>query len=137
MVKRMETQTQIKWEQFEVEANASGGRFLSVKDGETYTIGVKSIEQASSIFERKQPDGSTKNVEVPQIFLVLDSVNGEEQKEKRVFPTGAKYLVGYIKSYHDSGLLYKFFFTLSRKGIGMATKYTLTPVKERTTTPKA
>lgn len=122
----MENQTEkpkIAWEQFE--KNNEGGTFLILQDKETKTIGIKSIKQAMANFERKQKDGTQKMTEVPQIHLVLDSVDG--QKCDMVFPTGAKYLIAYIKNYHDNGMLYTYYFAISRSGIGMATKYMLAP----------
>jgi len=119
----------IAWETFDKKQNASG-KFLPMKDGETKIIGVVRISQETAMFDRKQKDGSMKQEPVPQIYLHLDYVDGPIT-EPMVFPTGAKYLISYIKSFHESGLLYNWYLTLTRKGSEMDTRYTLSPIKAR------
>ena len=129
-------ETLVNWAEFEKKAN-TGGKFLTLKDGETKTIGVKSISQEIAFFDREQKDGTEKQEAVNQVHLHLDYVDGEIA-EPMVFPTGAKYLISYIKSFHESGLLYKWYLTLTRKGEKLETRYTLAPSKERpAVVPKA
>jgi len=129
MEQKRVNQENIEWEKFD--RKEGSGTFLILQDNQTATLGIMGIRQATAMFERKQKDGTQKLTEVPQIHLVLDYLNGVKLEEEMVFPTGAKYLIAYIKQYHESGILYTFFFSLSRAGVGMSTKYTLAPTKER------
>lgn len=119
----------INWQEFEgTEAN---GDFLKFADKETHVIGIREIRRMEGKFQRKQADGSMKEVMVPQVGLVIDSLDGVPPKTPMVFATSAKYLIATIRKYHDSGMLYKWYFEMQRNGMDKLTKYTIIPVKER------
>lgn len=119
----------INWTQFE--GSGMGGDFLKFGDKETHTIGIREIKPMEGKFNRKQADGTQKEVTVPQVGLIIDYLDGQSLSAPRVFATSAKYLVATIKEYHKSNMLYKWYFMMQRIGMDKQTKYTLIPVKER------
>jgi hypothetical protein len=119
---------EINWALFE---NKGGdGDFLKFKDNETHLIGIKEIKPGVGKFMRKQADGTEKEVEVPQVYLMLDFVD-KPIDTPMVFGTSAKYLISIIRKYHESRMLYKWIFEIQRKGTEKMTKYTIIPTKER------
>jgi hypothetical protein len=118
----------INWDVFE-KKETSG--FLQLADKEFRIIGIKSIRPGVGKFERKQKDGSSIVEEVPQVHLVLDSIDGKVPDGDVVFPVGQKYLVPQIREYDKSRMLYQFFFKVERNGLKMDTRYTFVPIKPK------
>ena len=132
MATETKTQTDLNepdWAKFE--KSGVGGDFLKFKDNETHIVGVQAVKEGTGKFMRKQPDGTEKETEVPQILLVLDFVD-KPLATPQIFGTSAKYLISMIRKYHESKMLYKWHFEVQRKGVGKETKYTIIPTRERT-----
>ena len=136
----METQTElgkseVSWEKFE--GSGAAGDFLKFKDKEIHVLGFSEVKEVQGKFERKQPDGSVTVEIVPQIGLVVDSVDGHPPKAPLLFATSAKYLIAQIRKYHENKMLYRWYFEMQRSGSDKQTRYTIIPIRERGASPSS